>query len=67
MRARGADIRNKRELAGYSLTRFAREVDVSPAHLSRVERGQRGAQPELLARIAAGLKVAIADITDSPG
>ncbi|WP_353652325.1 helix-turn-helix transcriptional regulator [Streptomyces sp. CB03911] len=66
VRARGADIRTRREQMGYGLSRFARQVGVSPAHLSRIERGQRGAQPEVLGRIAAGLGASIADISDPP-
>ncbi len=49
---------------GYGLNRFARKVGVSPAHLSRIERGLRGAQPEMLRRIATGLEAAISDIAD---
>ncbi|KDN86766.1 hypothetical protein KCH_15000 [Kitasatospora cheerisanensis KCTC 2395] len=37
---------------------------MSPAHLSRVERGQRGAQPEVIKRIADALNVPVADISD---
>ncbi len=48
---------------GYGLRRFAAQVSVSPSHLSRIERDQRGAQPEVLVRIAQGLNVAIDDIT----
>ncbi|MFI6443780.1 helix-turn-helix domain-containing protein [Kitasatospora sp. NPDC050543] len=62
MRARGEDIRRKREQAGYGLNRFAHQVGVSPAHLSRIERGHRGAQPEVLKRIASGLSVEIDEI-----
>ncbi|WP_425268887.1 helix-turn-helix domain-containing protein [Kitasatospora cheerisanensis] len=64
MRARGRDIRRKREQMGYGLRRFASQVHVSPAHLSRVERGQRGAQPEVIKRIADALNVPVADISD---
>nr|WP_257019210.1 helix-turn-helix transcriptional regulator [Streptomyces sp. TLI_235] len=63
MRAQGADIRRKRELLGHGLTRFAQQVGVSPAHLSRIERGLRGAQPEVMKRIATGLGVDIEDIS----
>ncbi|MCG6499419.1 helix-turn-helix domain-containing protein [Kitasatospora sp. A2-31] len=64
VRAHGPNIRSKRERQGYGLRRFAALVDVSPAHLSRIERGQRGAQPEVIQRIARGLGVEITDIAD---
>ncbi|WP_282204489.1 helix-turn-helix domain-containing protein [Kitasatospora fiedleri] len=64
VRARGQDIRRKREQMGYGLRRFASQVAISPAHLSRIERGQRGAQPEVIKRIADKLQVTMLDIAD---
>ncbi|MFD8319683.1 helix-turn-helix domain-containing protein [Kitasatospora purpeofusca] len=64
MQARGEIIRRKREQEGYGLRRFAAQVAISPTHLSRIERGHRGAQPEVLARIARGLGVALKDIAE---
>jgi transcriptional regulator with XRE-family HTH domain len=57
-------IREKRQSLGYGLNRFAAQVDVSSAHLSRIERGINRAQPEVLARIALGLGADIKDITE---
>ncbi|MGA5819696.1 helix-turn-helix domain-containing protein [Kitasatospora sp. NPDC094028] len=64
VRAHGPNIRHRREQLGYGLRRFAALVGVSPAHLSRIERGQRGAQPEVVKRIAAELNAEITDIAD---
>ncbi|MGW6913752.1 helix-turn-helix domain-containing protein [Kitasatospora sp. NPDC054939] len=64
MRAHGPNIRQRRERLGYGLRRFAAAVDVSAAHLSRIERGQRGAQPEVMRRIADGLGVDVTEIAD---
>ncbi|MFF1792626.1 helix-turn-helix domain-containing protein [Kitasatospora sp. NPDC058263] len=65
MRAHGSSIRLRREQLGYGLRRFAALVGVSPAHLSRIEREQCGAQPEVITRIAKGLGVAFTDIVPS--
>lgn len=64
VRAHGPNIRHRREQSGYGLRRFAALVGVSPAHLSRIERGQRGAQPEVIKRIAVGLGAEITEIAD---
>ncbi|MFD5916217.1 helix-turn-helix domain-containing protein [Kitasatospora sp. NPDC058201] len=55
MQANGPNIRSRREQLGHGLNAFARQVGISPSHLSRIERGLRGAQPEVLWRIAHGL------------
>ncbi len=47
---------------GHGLNAFARQVNVSPSHLSRIERELRRAQPEILRRIAAGLRVEVGEI-----
>lgn len=44
---------------GYGLNRFAARAGVSASHLSRVERGLRGAQPEVKMRIARALGTTI--------
>jgi transcriptional regulator with XRE-family HTH domain len=49
---------------GLGLRSFAALVQVSPSHLSRIERGIRGAQPEVLARIATELRVPIKLISE---
>jgi transcriptional regulator with XRE-family HTH domain len=63
VQANGANIRSKRELLGHGLNAFARQVGISPSHLSRIERGLRGAQPEVVVRIARGLGVEAGLIT----
>lgn len=62
MEARGTTIRRKRQGAGRGLRAFAIQVGISPSHLSRIERGQRGAQPEVLDRIARVLGVPMSEI-----
>lgn len=53
----GTAIRRRREELGYGLTRFASAVGISPSYLSRIETETRTQpSPEVLARIAAGLK-----------
>jgi transcriptional regulator with XRE-family HTH domain len=47
---------------GFGLNRFAARVGVSASHLSRIERGLRGAQPEVQMRIAQGLGTTISAI-----
>lgn len=65
VQADGSAIRRRRELSGYGLRRFANAVGVSHAYLSRVERGKRNPQPEVMAQIATLLNCAIADIADT--
>lgn len=62
MRPNGALIRQRRERLGHGLNRFAVQAGVSASHLSRIERGVAGAQPELLQRIARALGVTLEDI-----
>ena len=71
MQARGRTIRRKREASGYGLTAFARRVEISPSHLSRIERGKANPSPDVLKRIAVALqraqrdRDAIAEIADT--
>lgn len=58
----GPKIRRQRELRGYGLRRFAKAAQIHPAYLSRIERGERNPQPEVMARIATALGCRIADI-----
>ena len=61
----GSTIRQRREELGYGLTRFAISVRMSPSYLSRIETGKcHNPSPELLIRIAKGLRVQINDIAD---
>lgn len=62
VQADGPTIRRKRERMGYGLNAFARQVGISASHLSRIERGLRGAQPEVVRRIASGLRVTLGEI-----
>jgi transcriptional regulator with XRE-family HTH domain len=45
-------LRELREVQGQSLRQAARALDVNPAYLSRVERGQKPASPGVLERAA---------------
>jgi transcriptional regulator with XRE-family HTH domain len=59
----GPEIRRRRELSGFGLRRFADVAGLSPAALSRIERGQRTPHPETAALIATALGCAISDLT----
>jgi transcriptional regulator with XRE-family HTH domain len=48
-------LRAVRIAHGYSLRETARRAEMSPAHLSKVERGERQLSVEALARLAAVL------------
>lgn len=58
----GPEIRRQREQRGYGLRRFAKAAQIHPTYLSRIERGERNPQPEVMARIARVLECRIADI-----
>lgn len=62
MQADGPRIRRRRERSGQGLRAFAEAVGVSPSHLSRIERGERAPQPEVLDRIAGGLNCPIEEL-----
>ncbi|WP_405695199.1 helix-turn-helix domain-containing protein [Streptomyces coelicoflavus] len=66
MQPDGQAIRRQREHRGYGLRRFATAVGISHTHLSRIEREQRGAQPEVMAGIAELLGCRISDIERDP-
>ncbi|MFJ6319667.1 helix-turn-helix domain-containing protein [Streptomyces californicus] len=62
MQPDGPEIRRRRELRGYGLRTFALAAEISHTHLSRIERGIKGAQPEVMSRIATLLGCGINDI-----
>jgi len=54
----GRRVREERQAAGYAkLEDFAAALEIDPTNLSRIERGERGLDSLLLARIAALLNV----------
>ena len=53
----GQRVREERTAAGYKLEEFATALELDPTHLSRIERGERGLDSLLLARIAGVLNV----------
>ncbi len=54
----GRRVREERQAAGYArLEDFAAELGIDPTNLSRIERGERGLDSLLLARIATLLNV----------
>ena len=53
----GEYIREQRNAAQISLRQLAKAADVSNPYLSQVERGLRRPSAEILARIAAGLRI----------
>jgi len=58
----GPEIRRQREQRGYGLRGFAKAARISHGYLSRIERGERNPQPEVMKRIAQVLDREIADI-----
>jgi transcriptional regulator with XRE-family HTH domain len=62
----GAVIRRRRLELGHGLRSFSAQVNVSPSHLSRIEREINGAQPEVMMRIAIALNMRIQDVTREP-
>lgn len=53
----GQRVREERVAARYKLEEFSAELELDPTHLSRIERGERGLDSLLLARIAGLLNV----------
>lgn len=51
----GSRIREERERRGLSVRRMAALAGLSPAYLSRIERGQRGPSADVAARLEAAL------------
>lgn len=58
----GPEIRRQREERGYGLRGFAKAAHINHGYLSRIERGLRSPQPEVMARIARLLGCRIVDI-----
>ena len=63
----GAIIRRRRESRGISLRAFARQCDLSPAHVSKIERGLASPSLETLTRIVKELDLHGADLFGRPG
>ncbi|NUQ95325.1 MAG: helix-turn-helix transcriptional regulator [Streptomyces sp.] len=62
MQPDGPKIRRQREQRGYGLRRFANAARINHSYLSRIERGLRNPQPEVMARIANLLDCPITDL-----
>ncbi|MFB6512886.1 helix-turn-helix domain-containing protein [Streptomyces virginiae] len=62
MQPDGQKIRRQREEQGHGLRKFAEAAQIDHSYLSRIERGQRNPQPEVMKRIASALGVRITDI-----
>jgi transcriptional regulator with XRE-family HTH domain len=61
----GAQIRTLRENAGLGLTQLANASSISKAYLSLLENGKKSdPSPQVVARIAQALGVAIIDLRD---
>ncbi|MEU7010406.1 helix-turn-helix transcriptional regulator [Streptomyces sp. NPDC046332] len=61
----GPKIRRQREHRGYGLRRFANAAQINAGYLSRIERGLRSPQPEVMKRIADILGCRIVDLERS--
>jgi transcriptional regulator with XRE-family HTH domain len=62
----GAIIRRRRESRGISLRAFARQCDLSPAHVSKIERGLASPSLETLTRIVKELDLHGANLFGRP-
>jgi transcriptional regulator with XRE-family HTH domain len=62
----GAQVRARREARGISLRRLARECDLSPAHLSKLERGLSRPSFEVLLRLVQKLELYDVDLFGPP-
>jgi len=62
----GAIIRRRRESRGVSLRAFARQCDLSPAHVSKIERGLASPSLETLTRIVKELDLHGANLFGRP-
>lgn len=60
------EIRRRRIRAGRSQQDVAREVGITPPHLSNIELGHANPSPPVLKRIADALKCAVADLEKRP-
>ena len=58
----GAIIRGRRQALGFTLRAFARQCDISPAHLSKVERGLASPSLTMLTRLVQELDLHGADL-----
>jgi transcriptional regulator with XRE-family HTH domain len=45
-------LRELREQSGSSLRAVANDLGIAPSHLSRIERGEKGGSPALVAKVA---------------
>ena len=62
----GAIIRLRREARGISLRGFARQCNLSPTHLSKIERGHANPSLEMLTRLVNELDLHHADLFGRP-
>ncbi|MFA6093764.1 MAG: helix-turn-helix transcriptional regulator [Elusimicrobiota bacterium] len=61
-RTLGEEIRRRRMELDIPLRKFAEKVDVSPAHMSDIENGNRNPSDELLAKIAENLRAPVDEL-----
>ncbi len=59
----GEAIRRRRKDARLTLTQVARRADISVSHLSNIENGLSIASIPLLAKVAAALRISLAELT----
>jgi transcriptional regulator with XRE-family HTH domain len=51
---------------GYSVAAFARDLGMTPSHVSNIEAGRRGASPAVIKRMATLLAVPISALVENP-
>ena len=63
----GEYIKELRETKKFSINQLALYAEVSPAHISRIERGLRDASPDILKKLYPHLGVSYDDLMDKAG
>lgn len=66
LKALGARVRHYRELAGFSQEELARKAKIGRITLSRIENGKLYAHTRTLEKIAAALRISLADLIAGP-
>lgn len=67
MQVDGPKIRMLRENLGLTAKELSNAAQISPSHLSLIERGRRNASPPVAAKLAGALLVAITELRpDAP-
>lgn len=64
LQTNGAEIRRRRELAGFTISALAERIEYQPNYVSQVELGNANGGPRFQRLVADALGCAVADITN---